>query len=335
VTSPRKLAANRTRKARRRMGNGARLPKFAAGATGFAFTVRVRWGETMSSLANRVVIVTGASAGIGEATVRRLVRAGAKVVLNGRRAERLTGLCAQIDSSGGSTLAVPGDVTDDADRRALVEAACAKFGRIDALVNNAGFGTRGPIECVPVEAIRRNFETNLFSLIALVQLVAPIMRAQGAGRIVNVSSVAGKIARPMSAVYDATKHALEAVSDGLRGELAPFGVKVVVVRPGFIRSEFIEKANEASGDLLAKAEPYARQIGAVNGAVSRLKKLAGAPDDVARVIEKALACASPKTHYAAPAHAKVFLAAKWLLPTRVFDRIVRLEEGVDEKRGRG
>ena len=113
------------------------------------------------------------------------------------------------------------------------------FGRIDGLVNNAGFGQRGPIELVPVESIRQNFETNLFSLIALTQLVIPIMREQGKGRIVNVGSVAGRIARPFSSVYDATKHALEAVTDGLRGEMSPFGIRVSLIQPGFILTEFL------------------------------------------------------------------------------------------------
>lgn len=106
-----------------------------------------------------------------------------------------------------------------------------KFGRIDGLVNNAGYATRGPLEIVPVEAIRKNFETNVFALIALTQLVVPVMRAQGSGCIVNIGSVAGRIARPLSSIYDATKHALEAITDGLRGELQPFGIRVALIQP--------------------------------------------------------------------------------------------------------
>jgi NAD(P)-dependent dehydrogenase (short-subunit alcohol dehydrogenase family) len=277
----------------------------------------------MLSLSDRVIIVTGASAGIGEATVRRLVAAGARVVLNGRRADRLLSVCAAVDASGMRTLAVPGDITSDHDRKALVDGAIEKFGRVDGLVNNAGFGIRGPIECVPVEAIRKNFETNLFSLIALTQLVAPIMRAQGSGRIVNIGSVAGKIARPMSAVYDSTKHALEAVSDGLRGELAPFGIQVVLVRPGFIRTEFAQRANHVSAEVLVGAEPYAKYLAGFEGASQRLRKVGGVPEDIARVIEKALRATSPRSHYAAPGHAKVFLALKWLVPTAWIDWAVR------------
>ncbi|MEJ1971202.1 MAG: SDR family NAD(P)-dependent oxidoreductase [Lacunisphaera sp.] len=152
----------------------------------------------MPSLAGQVIIVTGASAGIGEATARRLMRGGARVVISARRLDRLQALARALDSSGARVLAVAGDITQDADRRTLVAAALAKFGRIDGLVNNAGYGTRGPVEIVPVELIRKNFETNVFSLIALTQLVVPAMRERGRGCIVNIGSVAGKIARARS-----------------------------------------------------------------------------------------------------------------------------------------
>ena len=188
----------------------------------------------MGKLDGQIVIVTGASAGIGEAAARRLAGEGATVVIAARRADRLDAVKREIESAGGRALAVVGDVTSQQDRKRLVQETMRAFGRIDGLVNNAGYGQRGPIELVPIEAIRQNFETNLFSLIALTQLVIPIMREQGSGRIVNISSVAGRIARPLSSVYDATKHALEAISDGMRGELAPFGIKVVVIEPGFI-----------------------------------------------------------------------------------------------------
>jgi len=151
----------------------------------------------MRSLADQVIIITGASSGIGEASARRLAERGARLVLTARRADRLEALARSIDPDGQRVLAVAGDVTVDADRRRVVDATLARFGRIDALVNNAGYGVRGPLELVPVELIRKNFETNVFSLIALTQLVAPHLRAQGHGRIVNIGSVAGKIARPL------------------------------------------------------------------------------------------------------------------------------------------
>lgn len=278
----------------------------------------------MPSLAGQVVIVTGASAGIGEATARRLAQAGAKVVLAARRQDRLDALARALDPAGQRVLPVAGDITSDADRRALVAAALAKFGRIDGLVNNAGYGTRGPIEVVPVDLIRRNFETNLFSLIALTQLVVPAMRVRRQGCIVNIGSVAGKVARPLSSVYDATKHALEAITDGLRGELRPFGVRVALIRPGFILTEFVEAANHASQDVAANAGPYAPFYQGYSTNTAKMRRVAGTPDDIARLVERALASDDPAPRYSGPFHAKLILLLRWLLPDRAIGWITRL-----------
>lgn len=276
----------------------------------------------MGKLDGQVVIVTGASAGIGEAASRRLASEGATVVMAARRADRLGALKLEIESSGGLALSVVGDVTSAQDREHLVQQTMTACGRIDGLVNNAGYGQRGPIELVPVDAIRQNFETNLFSLIALTQLVIPIMRDQGAGRIVNISSVAGRIARPLSSVYDSTKHALEAISDGLRGELAPFGIKVVVIEPGFIITEFLGVATENARPIIENAGPYTESFERLDGVVHRLRKMAGRPEDIAEVIFKALSARNPRARYAAPGHARLALAVKRLLPTRVFDYVL-------------
>ncbi len=281
----------------------------------------------MRSLAGQVIIITGASSGIGEATARRLARGGAKLVIAARRAEPLLALARELDPAGARVLAVPADVTADADRRKLVDTALQRFGRIDALVNNAGYGTRGPLERVPVDLIRRNFETNLFSLIALTQLVVPHLRAQGSGRIVNIGSVAGRIARPLSSVYDSTKHALEAITDGLRGELKPFGVEVVLIRPGFILTEFVEAANQVSSAVMENPGPYAPYCGSFRDNYRRWMSFAGRPDDIARKVEQALTARRPAPRYAAPGHAKLFLLLKGLLPSRLIDRLVRLRAG--------
>lgn len=280
----------------------------------------------MPELAGQVIIVTGASAGIGEATARRLARAGARVVLSARRQDRLEALARELDPAGASVLAVAGDVTVAADRENLVAATRAKFGRIDGLVNNAGYGTRGPIEIAPIELIRKNYETNVFSLIALTQLVLPEMRARGSGCIVNIGSVAGKVARPLSSIYDSTKHALEALTDGLRGELKPFGVRVTLIRPGFILTEFVDAANAASADVMAQAGPYAPFYKGYQGSAQRLRHVAGQPDDIARLVERALASDNPAPRYNGPFHAKVILFLKWLLPDRALAFIVRLRK---------
>ena len=280
----------------------------------------------MPALAGQVVIVTGASSGIGEATARHLVKAGVKVVISARRQDRLDALARELDPTGANILAVAGDVTSPADRQQLVDAALAKFGRIDALVNNAGYGTRGPVEMVPVDLIRKNYETNVFSLVALTQLVLPPMRERGSGCIVNIGSVAGRIARPLSSIYDSTKHALEALTDGLRGELRPFGVRVTLIRPGFIVTEFIEAANAASTDVLANAGPYAPFYKGYHDGSKKLRLVAGAPDDIARLVERALKSDNPAPRYSGPFHAKLFLFLKWILPDRMLAWFTRLKK---------
>jgi NAD(P)-dependent dehydrogenase (short-subunit alcohol dehydrogenase family) len=280
----------------------------------------------MPALRDQVIIVTGASSGIGEATARRLARAGAKVVISARRPDRLDTLARELDPIRANVLAVAGDITNAADRRQLVDATLARFGRIDGLVNNAGYGTRGPIEIVPVDAIRKNFETNVFSLIALTQLVLPAMRERGSGCIVNIGSVAGRIARPLSAVYDSTKHALEAITDGLRGELKPFGVRVTLIRPGFIVTEFIDAASKASDQYTDHAGPYTPFLAGFRVGYKKLRSVAGAPDDIARLVEKALSSDNPASRYSGPLHAKFFLFLKWVLPNRVLEFIVRLRK---------
>ncbi len=280
----------------------------------------------MRALHQQTILITGASSGIGEATVRRLVGAGANVACAARRSERLVALCTEIDPEGKHTLVLAGDVTVESDRRSWVEAVLQRFGRIDGLVNNAGYGQRGPVEQVALDAIRRNFETNVFALLGLTQLVAPVMRAQGEGRIINIGSVAGRVARPLSSVYDATKHALEAFSDGLRGELRPFGIDVILVRPGFILTEFVDAADRVSVEAVSHPGPYAAYAESFKGSARKMHRIAGRPDDIAQVVERALVARYPKTHYAAPQHAKVILFLKWALPAWVIDWLVRLQK---------
>ena len=286
----------------------------------------------MGRLDNQVAIVTGASAGIGEATARLLAREGASVVIVARRKERLDALKQEIEQRGGRALTIAADVTSAEDRERIVQETLSQFGRIDALVNNAGYGQRGPIELVPIDAIRQNFETNLFSLIALTQLVIPILRRQQSGRIVNISSVAGRVARPLSSVYDATKHALEAISDGLRGELAPFGIKVVIIEPGFIITEFLGVANEIAQPITEQESPYKPFFEGFAEGYKRMRKMAGRPEDIAELVFKALSLENPRSRYAAPRHAKLAIAAKRWLPARLFDYILDRQAGIDREK---
>jgi short-subunit dehydrogenase len=283
-------------------------------------------------LEGRVVIITGASAGIGEASARMLAREGAHVAIVARRRDRLDALKREIEAAGGQALVVDADITSPQDRDRLVREALSVSGRIDGLVNNAGFGQRGPIEIVPIEKIRQNFETNLFSLIALTQIIIPGMRRQGSGRIVNMSSVAGKIARPLSSVYDSTKHALEAISDGMRGELAPFGIQVVVIEPGFILTEFLGVANEVSREVIEQDSPYAPFFEGFEAGYERIRRLAGRPEDIARLVVEAFTAPRPRPRYAAPRHARVFLALKRWLPERLFDYFATRQSGVSAEK---
>jgi short-subunit dehydrogenase len=176
--------------------------------------------------------------------------------------------------------------------------------------------------------MRRNFETNLFSLIALTQLVIPIMRKQGGGRIVNVGSVAGRIARPFSSVYDATKHALEAVTDGLRGELLPFGIRVSLVQPGFILTEFLDVASRISQPVIEQSGPYRPYLQGFAGMSAKARRIAGQPDDIAQLVLSALTDKRPRFRYAGPLHAKFFLMMKRFLPERLFEEVVLRQLGL-------
>jgi short-subunit dehydrogenase len=246
---------------------------------------------------------------------------GFQVVLAARRRERLVELEQDITARGGSALAIPTDITRAEDCERLVRETMAAFGRIDVLINNAGFGYRSPLEFTPVGAIRHNFETNLFGPIALTQLVIPVMRAQQRGYIVNVSSLAGRIARPLSSVYDATKHALEAISDGLRAEIAQFGIRVIVIEPGFIKTEFQEVARAGSSPFWTNDEFYAEFMKSALSKDERFRRLARQPELIAALVASVLRNPNPRYRYAAPGFARLVLWLKKVLPERLFQRL--------------
>jgi NAD(P)-dependent dehydrogenase (short-subunit alcohol dehydrogenase family) len=215
------------------------------------------------------------------------------------------------------------DVTDDASMVAIVDKIIAETGRIDVLVNNAGYGSYGALEEVPIEEAKRQFEVNVFGLARLTQLVLPRMRAQGDGYIVNISSMGGKIWEPLGAWYHAAKFAVEGLSDSLRAEVAGFGIKVVIIEPGNIRTEWGSIAAEKLQQTSANG-PY-RELAELVGwglRSSESGRMASGPAVVADAIAKAVQSPKPRTRYPVGGGARAILFAERVLPDRGFDRFI-------------
>jgi NAD(P)-dependent dehydrogenase (short-subunit alcohol dehydrogenase family) len=211
-----------------------------------------------------------------------------------------------------------------------MEAAVARVeeesGGVDALVNNAGYSQSGAIETLAMDALRRQFETNVFGLVRMTQLVLPGMRARGHGRIVNISSMGANFTFPGGGAYHATKYALEAISDALRYEVGGFGIDVVVIQPGAIRTEFDKAAVASLDDADDADDAYADFNRGVGRATQRayekgpLKLLGGEPDDVAKVIERAITVRRPRTRYRVTHSARLLIGQSHVMPDRLWDR---------------
>jgi NAD(P)-dependent dehydrogenase (short-subunit alcohol dehydrogenase family) len=266
---------------------------------------------------SKTALVTGASSGIGEATVRALLADGCQVFAAARRLDRMAPLAA----AGATLLSL--DLTDDASIGAAVEAIKATTGRLDVLVNNAGYGSFGALEDVPLAEARRQCEVNLFGLARLCQLALPMMRVQKSGRIVNVTSMGGKLGEPFGAWYHATKFAVEGLSDCLRMETAPFGIDVIVIEPGMIRTEWSGIASDSLTHMSGATAyaPYARRHAKLLASANS-SRLSWGPDVVARTIAKAVRAARPRTRYATDGGARMFLFLRRVLSDRMFDRIM-------------
>ena len=269
----------------------------------------------------KTALVTGASSGIGEATVRGLLAAGYTVFAGARRVDRMQALA----DAGARLLAL--DVTEEASLIQAVQAILKDGGRIDVLVNNAGYGSYGALEDVPLEEARRQFEVNVFGLARLIQLVLPSMRAQGSGRIINVSSIGGRIGEPMGSWYHATKFAVEGLSDSLRMELHPFGIDVVVIQPGAIRTEWSSIARD--GMMKYSGSSAYRESASAHYkllASSDQGSMPSAPDVVARTIVRAAQADKPRTRYATGGGARSVLFLRRVLSDRGFDAAMRMAE---------
>ena len=279
-------------------------------------------------MSKKVALVTGASSGIGEATALRLQAAGYTVYGAARRVDRMAGLAI----AGVHVVAM--DVTDDASMVAGMATILEEAGRIDVLVNNAGFGSYGALEDVPMDDARYQFEVNLFGLARLTQLALPTMRQQRSGRIINISSVGGKIYEPLGGWYHATKFAVEGLSDSLRLELAPFGIQVVVIEPGAIRTEW---GGIAAGNLVKTSgsgayADQAKKVASVFEAADKNTRLGSPPAVIAGAIEKAVTAKRPRIRYAAGGGAKPILFVRRILPDRAFDRVMNLLFGIKKEK---
>jgi NAD(P)-dependent dehydrogenase (short-subunit alcohol dehydrogenase family) len=267
----------------------------------------------------KVALVTGASSGIGAQTAVKLRSAGFTVYGAARRVERMADLAAE----GVQVLAM--DVTDVGSIIAGVDRIIAESGRVDVLVNNAGYGSYGAIEDVPLAEARAQFEVNVFGAAELIRRVLPPMRAQRSGTIVNITSMGGRIHTPLGGWYHATKFALEALSDCLRVEVGPFGIDVVVIEPGSIRTEWGKIAADklrdvsGSGPYAALAGKIALSLEATSGPNARM---VSPPSRIADTVVRAATARRPRTRYAVGAGAKPLIFLRGALPDRAFDRLI-------------
>lgn len=278
----------------------------------------------MAVTPSRAVLITGCSTGIGRATALRLAKTGRPVYATARRVESIH----DLEDAGCRTL--PLDVCDEDSMKAAVAAVEKAEGAVGVLVNNAGYGSDGAIEDVPIDEVKKQFDTNVFGLVRMTQLVLPGMRAQKSGRIFNLSSMGGRMTLPGGGIYHATKYAVEALSDALRFEVAGFGIDVVVIEPGIIKTEFgptaIAKVAAAAKPGSPYAEFHQRLAASIEDAYSgQLAAFAAEPDAVAKVIEKAIAAKRPDTRYLITAGAHVFVGLRRLLSDRLWDAFLRTQ----------
>jgi short-subunit dehydrogenase len=287
------------------------------------------------ALSAQVVLITGASSGIGAAIALNLSQrfTGIKLVLAARSQERLEDIAAQCRHSGAEVLVIPTDVALGDRVKALAEKALHHFGRVDALVNNAGYGQMGPMELIDEADAQYQFAVNFYAPLTLSQALIPAMRQQGYGRIINISSVAGRMAFPLMGLYSASKFALEAMSDALRMELEPFNIQVVLIEPGPIKTEFFRVAKGTVEKITAQVadSPYQAAFAEAAGMEEGMNKVGWEVDRLAQIIVQALGSARPKPRYVAATGGEImlFFMTK-LFPTRIVDKIWQSVYGIDK-----
>jgi NAD(P)-dependent dehydrogenase (short-subunit alcohol dehydrogenase family) len=272
---------------------------------------------------SRAVLITGCSSGIGRATALELAQQGWKVYATARRPETL----GELAERGCQTLAL--DVTDEDSMRAAVERVWSAEGSVGVLVNNAGYSQSGAVETVPIEEARRQFETNVFGLLRMCQLVLPGMREQGWGKIVNISSMGGRLTFPGGGLYHATKYAVEALSDAMRFEVRGFGVDVIIIEPGLIVTKFGEVA-AGSVDATGTDGAYAnfnRDVAKLTEQAYKgpMARLGSGPEAVAQTISRAITAKRPRARYPVTPSAHLLINQRRLVPDRVWDFLMRTQ----------
>jgi len=277
----------------------------------------------MTTPTSKAVLITGCSTGIGRATAERLARQGHPVYATARRLESI----ADLAQHGCKLLAL--DVCDESSMQQGVAAVERDHGAVGVLINNAGYGSEGPVEEVPMSEVRRQFETNVFGLLRRTQLALPGMRRQRWGKVVNLSSMGGRMTLPGGGIYHATKYAIEALSDALRFEVRGFGVDVIVIEPGAIKTEFGNTAI-ARVDALGGSADYAAFRGLLkqqirNAYEGPMAAFAVGPEVVAKVIENAIGARRPRTRYVITAGARMLIGLRRVLPDRAFDAFLRTQ----------
>jgi NADP-dependent 3-hydroxy acid dehydrogenase YdfG len=269
---------------------------------------------------SKAALITGCSSGIGHATAQRLLADGYRVYATARRPETI----ADLADAGATTLAL--DVTDESSMTAAVQTVVDTEGAVGVLVNNAGYSQSGAIESVPLDEVRRQYETNVFGLIRMCQLVLPGMRDQGSGTIINIGSMGGRLTFPGAGIYHSTKYALESISDSLRFEVRGFGVNVVLIEPGLIVTGFGDVAS-GSADAITDG-PYTdfnRHVAKLtsDAYTGPMSKLGGGPETVAATVARALKAKRPKARYAVTPSAHLMINQRKVTPDRLWDLMMR------------
>jgi short-subunit dehydrogenase len=281
----------------------------------------------------KTILITGATAGIGRHAALELARLRHHVIATGRRQDALDTLAKEAASLDGTIDVIRLDVTDERAVKAVAEEVLDLTGGrgIDVLVNNAGYGQMGPLEEVSDAELRKQFDTNVFGLMNVTRAFLPQLRENGRGRIVNVGSIGGRVTFPLMGAYNATKYAVESLSDALRNELAPFGIDVSLVEPGPIKTEFNERAMDTiDRDKIARSR-YAPVITQAEAFKAQFDKQGAGPEVTTKAIVHASLARRPRVRYVVPFSASILLALASVLPTRVLDAVMRAVAGLTRK----